>query len=322
MLLGAFKALWNQLLVFTAILLFCSVIVWIATGQKAMMDLLDTAVLQMKGPWVWTCGWGLAFFVRRWGRKLPGALGGFLVSNETTAEAMLRIERSTYHRNAWRYTVPITLVGILLTYVYGIPNMGVARCMIFLGVCTIYYVGALLLFHFVEVIGAFSGIFDAMDKIEFRTVYSPLHLENLTTYLALTTWIGLVAIYAGFRGTLTVAFQFHHEIWRAFLTTPIVLFLPGTFFYNYYPRYVLRKILQHRVFKTMEKLGTANEATAESLILKLKESALLDSQVLPFLDYKSLPSYLIAVFFILSLAYNNDPAVKAFLKYLSGLGAK
>jgi hypothetical protein len=111
-------------------------------------------------------------------------------------------------------------------------------------------------------------------------------------------------------------------VWRTFLSTPVILFLPGTLFYNYYPRYVLRKILQHRVFKTMEQLGTADETNAKSLILDLKESAFLDSQILPFLDYKSLPSYFIAIFFTLSLAYNNDPAVKAFIKYVFNLGAK
>ena len=99
-------------------------------------------------------------------------------------------------------------------------------------------------------------------------------------------------------------------------------FSPGTLFYNYYPRYVFRKILQHRVFKAMEKLGQADAARAPSLILDLKESALLDSQILPFLDYKSLPSYLVAIFFVLSLAYNNDPAIRKFVEYLVHLGAK
>jgi hypothetical protein len=314
MLLAAFKALWIQLVVFTAILVTCATIAWIASGPQAAVALLDTAVVQMKGPWVWTFGFGLAMFVRRWGPKLPTAVDGILVPNEITAATMTQIEQSTHHRNAWLYTLPITLLGIFLTAVYGIPNTGVAKYLIFVGVCLIYYVGALVLFHFIEVIRAFHVLLENMNHIEFRQIYSPLHLENLTTYLALTTWIGLVGIYAGFRGTLTAAFHFRQEIWRTFLTTPLILFLPGTLFYNYYPRYVLRKILQHRVFKTMEKLGTADETKVKSLILDLKESALLDSQILPFLDYKSLPSYLIAAFFILSLAYNYDPVIKDFVQ--------
>jgi hypothetical protein len=71
----------------------------------------------------------------------------------------------------------------------------------------------------------------------------------------------------------------------------------------------------------MERLGSADEANAKSLLMNLKESAFLNSQILPFIDYKSLPSYVIAIFFAISLAYNNDPAVKAFVKYLLNLGS-
>jgi hypothetical protein len=322
MLIGAFKSLGSQFLVISGILAACWIIVWVLSGHQAATDFLETTVVEMKGPWVWTFGCGLAHFVSRWGKLLPAAINGVLVPNEATAAATARIERSTLHRMAYRYTVPITVLGVFLTAVYGIPNSGISRYMIFVGVCLIYYTGAYLLFHFIEVTSAFHGLFESMNDVDFKKVYSPLHLENLTTYLALTTGIGLVAIYAGFRGTLTARFQFREEVWRTFLSTPVILFLPGTLFYNYYPRYVLRKILQHRVFKTMEQLGTADETNAKSLILDLKESAFLDSQILPFLDYKSLPSYFIAIFFTLSLAYNNDPAVKAFIKYVFNLGAK
>jgi hypothetical protein len=171
---------------------------------------------------------------------------------------------------------------------------------------------------------AFHELYQSMDSVEFRRVYNPLHLENVTTYLALTTTLGLVAIYAGFRGTLTAGFRFHAEVWKAFLSTPLILFLPGTLFYNYYPRYVLRKILQHKVFRTMEKLGASDdlgEPGTKALLLDLRENAVLSSQILPFLDYKSLPSYVLAVFFAISLAYNSDPAVKVFFNYLFSLGS-
>ena len=322
MLIAAFKALWKQLIVITAIIALCSLVVWLGDGKESVVALIATGVSGMKGPWVWTFGWGLASFVRDRGRAFPADLSGILVPNEVSIAATARIERSTLHRSARRYTIPITLLGVFLTGVYGIPNKGVAYYLIFLGVCAIYYVAAFLLFHFVEVILAFQGLFDAMDNVRFRTVYSPLHLENLTTYLSISTAIGLTAIYAGFRGTLTAGFHFQNETWRTFLSTPLVLFLPGTLFYNYYPRYVLRKIVQHRVFRCMERLSTASdEASAQKILVDMKECSLLNAQILPFLDYKSLPSYLIAVFFVISLAYNNDPAVQAFVKYVVNLGS-
>jgi hypothetical protein len=320
-LIAAFQSLWKQLILISGILCGCALVVWAVDSRQASLDFLTTTILRMKGPWVWTFGFGLAIFVTSRGRLLPAALNGVLVANESTAAMTARIERSTFHRNAVHYTVPITLLGILLTSFYGIPHKGLSYMMIFVGVCCIYYIAAFLFFHFVEVTLAFHALFESMESVDFKTIYNPLHLENLTTYLALTTGLGLVAIYAGFRGTLTAGFHFKHEVWRSFLSTPLVLFLPGTLFYNYYPRYVLRKIVQHKVFKTMERLGSADEQNARSLLLNLKECGFVNSQILPFLDYKSLPSYLIAVFFVLSLAYNNDPAVQTFIKYLLNVGS-
>jgi hypothetical protein len=321
-LIAAFKALCIQLIVIAGLIGGCALIVWMVDGQSAALALIATAVGGMKAPWVWTFGYGLAFFVMDRGRLLPATLNGFLVPNDVSAAVTARIERSTLHRKAARYTVPVTLLGVFLTRVYGIPNHGISYYMIFVAVCAIYYIAAFLLFHFVEVVLAFQQLFDSMDEVEFRTVYSPMHLENLTTYLSITTAIGLVAIYAGFRGTLTAGFHFQNEMWRTFLSTPLVLFLPGTLFYNYYPRYVLRKIVQYRVFRAMERLSSASdELSAQKLLLDMKESSFLNAQILPFLDYKSLPSYLLAVFFVISLAYNHDPAVQSFVKYVVDLGS-
>jgi hypothetical protein len=320
--IAAFKALAKQFAVISAIIAFAAVTVLVLDGKDAALLLLSTAVVGMKGPWVWTSGYGLASFVVDRGRALPATLNGFLASNDVSAALTSRIERSTRHRYALRYTVPITLLGLFLTTVYGIPNRGFAYAFVLCGVCAIYYIAAFLLYHFIQVILAFQDMFDTMDHVEFRPVYSPLHLENLTSYLSITTGIGLIAIYAGFRGTLTAGFQFRSDVWRVFLSTPLILFLPGTLFYNYYPRYVLRRIIQHRVFRAMERLSTANDdLDTKKLLFEMKENAYLNAQILPFVDYKSLPSYLIAALFVVNLAYNNDPAVNAFFRYLIGFGS-
>jgi len=320
-LFSAFKSLSQQFLVISGLVVVCAVVAWLLNGRQAAVSLVDTAVIGMKGPWVWTFGFGLASFVAKRGRLLPLDINGVVVPSEVTAALTGRIERSTRHRSAYRYTVPITLLGVFLTSAYGIPNSGFAYYAIFVGACAIYYIAAFLLCHFVEVILAFHELFESMETVEFKRVYSPLHLENLTSYLAMTTALGLVAIYAGFRGTLTAGFHFHHEVWRIFLSTPLILFLPGTLFYNYYPRYVLRKILQYKVFRTMERLSTSDESSTKGLLLDLRESAVLSSQILPFLDYKSLPSYLLAIFFAISVAYNSDPAVKTFFNYVLGVSS-
>ncbi len=323
MLISAFRALWLQLIVIAGIFLVCALIVWGVAGKQPATDFLSEAVVGMKGPWVWTFGWGLAAFVTDRGRTLPTILGSILDPNEVTAEAANRLEKATLHRSALLFTVPITVIGFFLTLNYGIPNTGIAHFLLLIGVCSIYYVAAFLLFHFIQVIMAFHGLFESMERVDFRRIYSPLHLENLTSYLSISITLGLIAIYAGFRGTLTAGFHFHAEVWRSFLVTPLILFLPGTLLYNYYPRYVLRKTLQYRVFRAMERLSSAeDEVAAQKLLIDMKEASLLNSQILPFLDYKSLPSYAIAIVFVITVAYENDPVVNSFFKYLVNIGTK
>lgn len=322
MIIAAFKWLGIQLIVICAMLGVLALLVMVVNGRQEALEFLNTAVVKMKGPWVWTFGYGLAFFIMDRGRTLPTELQGVLVESEIVAEVTARIDRSTRHRYAYPFTVPITLLGIFLTYVYGIPNKGLAYFLLYFCVLLIYYIGGFLLFHFVQVIFAFETLFKKMDSVEFKQIYSPLHLENFTTYLAITTIVGLISIYAGFRGTVTAGFEFQHEVWRVFLFTPIILFIPGTLFYDYYPRYVLRKIVQHKVFNLMARLGASDGSDAKDLVGKLKEASTVNSQILPFVDYKTLPSYLIAILFVISLAYNNDPAVKAFIQYITNSGSK
>lgn len=338
MMIGAFKWLGIQLVVICVMLGVFACLVLVINGREEALGFLQTTVVGMKGPWVWTFGYGLAFFIMDRGRTLPLALEGVLVPNELTVRVCHRIGASTYHKNALPYTVPLTLLGVFLTYAYGIPNRGLAYVLVYFCVLLIYYISGFLLFHFIEVTFAFKMLFDATfeprdlapqaDKFEeprgvkFRQIYSPLNLENITSYLAITTVIGLISIYAGFRGTVTAGFQFQHEMWRVFLLTPLILFVPGTLFYDYYPRYVLRKIVQHKVFELMMRLGVSGDSNASKLVGELKEAAVTNSQILPFVDYKTLPSYLIAILFVVSLAYNNDPTVRAFLQYLTHMGSK
>lgn len=322
MLIAAFKWLGIQLIVICAMIGVFSILVWLFNGRQEAMGFINTAVVGMKGPWVWTFGYGLAFFITDRGRALPLDLKGVLVENELTLKVTNRIAASTHHSNAYRFTVPLTLLGVFLTYVYGIPNRGVAYILLYLCVLLIYYISGFLLFHFTEVIFAFEMLFKEMDSVEFRQTYSPLHLENLTSYLATTTVIGLISIYAGFRGTVTAGFEFQHEVWRIFLLTPLILFIPGTLFYDYYPRYVLRKIVQHKVFSLMARLGASDGSNADELVSKLRDASAVNSQILPFVDYKTLPSYLIAIVFVISLAYTYDPALQKFWDVLTHLGSK
>jgi hypothetical protein len=318
MLFSAFRSLAFHLLLIASILGLCAATIFLIESADAADAFLTTTISNLKGPWVWTFGYGLALFIRRNGLRFANDVRNILEDNSSTALAISGIERSTLHRFAWKYTLPITGVGLLLTIAYGIPNPGVSYWMILFGILSIYYVAAYLLYAFVTMTSSFHELFNHMDEIAFRNGFSPLHIENMITYLSLTSTLGLFAIYAGFRGTLTGGFLFNDTTWRAFLTTPLVLFLPGTLFYNYYPRYVLRRIVQHKIFSLMLSLGQPESHDTKALLLSMREATIVNSQILPFVDYKSLPSYAIAILFILSLAYNNDPVIKGFVDSLIG----
>lgn len=319
MLLAAFRALFVQFAVISAICAAAAGLAWFVGGPAAANDVMNIGIWRMKGPWVWTFGWGLAAFVAVRGPLIALDVGGLFEPGDVVARAVLRVDRACRHRFALKFTIPITIIGVISTVGYALPTQGVPYAILFAGICSIYYVGAFLLFHFVEVVMAFNDLLEGESDVSFRRLYSPLHLENLTSYLGITTALGLLGIYAGFRGTLTAGFAFQQDFWKVFLTVPLILFLPGTLFYNYYPRYVLRKLLQHKVFQTMERLSRADDLSVRDLILDLREAVAATTQTLPFLDYKSLPGYLLAIFFGLSLAYNSDPAVKAFVSSLLGL---
>ncbi len=317
MLITAVRCLAVQAAVFLCLSLSAAGVQWAFTGGDDAVALLELIVLDMLGVWVWTFGWGLAAFARAEGLGFANDLRLVFDNESELSPVISRIEDGVSHRRALVATAPITLLGFILTLGYGVPLVGVGKWLVVFGITAIYYVAAFLLWSFASTTRAFHYLYSAVDRVGFRPAMNPLFLENVLTYLSITTVVGVLAIYTGFRGTVTANFDYEYEALRTLLVTPLVLFLPATLFYNFYPRYVLRRLVQHKVFATMTRL--TQESNSRDLVLQLKELGLTNAQVLPFVDYKSLPSYVISILFVVSLAYHNDPAVKSFFGYLLGL---
>lgn len=318
MLFTALKCLFTQLVVGSMVLLMLALGLAAFYDLEYVLDFVEIATRDMFGLAIWTLGCGLVVFMRREASTLTQALAAMLVSSNVTAAAISTIDRSRYQREALPFTLPITTLGILLALGYGAPHHGASHWILTLLIVWVHYIAAMLLAHFVAILTAFHELYRRMDEVRFRDHFSPLHTENLISYMSITTTIGILAVYAGFRGTLTAGFQFRHEALQAFLTTPLILFLPATLFYNFYPRHVLRKIVQHRIFEMMRRLGEAKPEDAKETLLEIRGAIELNNEILPFFDYKSLPSYLVAVVFALSVIYNHDPQVKEFFRVLIG----
>jgi hypothetical protein len=313
------RCLGIQLLAILGILAAASCGTALASSPARAIRLLELAIRDCQGLWVWTLGWGLVQFVHREALGFANDLAKLFDPSEPVANMVGRIERSRSHREALVVTLPITALGLLLTISYQVPLGGGARWLVILGITSIYYAAAFLLWHFLGVMRGFNALYASIDSVRFQEYSSPRHLERVMNYLTLTTTVGVAAIYAGFRGTLTAGFLFPSEVLRSFLVTPLVLFLPATLLYNFHPRYVLRSILQHSLFSAMKRIRESNVDDAKSLLLDIRDLGMTNAQVLPFMDYKSVPSYIIAVLFVVSLAYHNDPAVQGFFGYLLGL---
>jgi hypothetical protein len=54
MLVAAFKWLAIQLIVISALIAVCGLLVWLFQGREDALQLIENAVVRMKGPWVWT----------------------------------------------------------------------------------------------------------------------------------------------------------------------------------------------------------------------------------------------------------------------------
>jgi len=318
-LLSALRSLARQAGLFVAILLGVGLLVRVFEGQGQASVYLELTLRAMLGFWVWTLGWGLVSFVRSEAPAFTNDLVSILEPSGAVGRSVGILERSVLHRAALPLTASVAGAGLLLTLVYGVPLSGIGYWAVVLGVTSIYYASSFLLWHFLSVLRAFQLLLMSADNVRFRDATSPLHLESLLSYLSLTTTLGVLAIYVGFRGTLTAGFLFEHESLKAFLLTPLILYLPATLLYNFHPRYVLRRLIQHRVFRAMNRLSVAKVPDLQQLVLEIRELGLTNAQILPFIDYKSLPSYAISILFVLSLAYHNDPAVKGFLGYLLGV---
>ncbi len=322
MLYSLLRCLAVQLITILAILAGLAAGIAIVQGADDGSRFLELTVHDLQGLWVWTFGWGLALFIRREGLGFGNSLVSLFEPSDALSTMVGMIEQSTSHRRALALTGPISAFGFLLTVSYSIPTDRWWRWLVVLGITSIYYVAAFILWHFLGVIRAFNVLYNEIEFVRFRAESNPVHLEAALNYLTITTTLGVAAIYAGFRGTLTAGFRFPTGALRTFLVTPLVLFLPATLLYNFHPRYVLRTILQHSLFAAMKRIREANPEDMRSLLLDIRDLGITNAQILPFMDYKSLPSYIIAILFVLSLAYHNDPTVRDFFVYLLGLNQR
>ncbi len=316
MIFTLFKSLVYQLSVAVIIAIVAATTQLLLYNKDYALRFLEIAIIDMNGLGVWCFGVGLMFFVGKVGNMIAQELNETFQSSPSLFEIVAKIEKSTRHKDALILTAPIATLGGVIVLNCNVPHFGISSVFISIGVVFIYYTASYLLYHFFMIISAFHTMYKNIDGVHLESQLNSLHLENISSYLAQTSSVGLLAIYFGFRGTVTAGFIFSHPIWKFFLVTPLILFLPGTLFYNFYPRHVLKKLLRYKIFNKLMAIAANDDVDVKNAIVEIKGVSLMDAQVAPFVDYKNLPSYLIGVLFLMNIVYDYDPVIRSFFQFI------
>ena len=303
------KALLGTMFVIMVISLLLSF--WYNWGYA--LDFIKICLVNFNGLVVGAFGYGFMHFITTTSRLFSLSVDR-TISGNGKAPSIDLLEKANSHKSALFLTMPITVIGTTIAFLHSVPHYGASYVIITFGISSVYYTGAYLLYYFLTVIRAFNQAHLSMNSVKISKA-DPIQIENLGNYLTLTTTIGVICIYTGFRGTLTAGFTMPYEWTRFLLTTPLILFLPITLLYNFYPRHVLRRLLQHQIFSHLRKIEEYNKEELSSVFLEIKDITMTYAKILPFFDFKTLPSYLIGIAFLVSLVEERDPVVQEFIKY-------
>lgn len=328
-----FLLLWCSLLSIALCFLGFGV-TYLVQGDRIAIGLAKAWIFDFNGVIVGALGYGLMLFVRWEGRTVLAQLDQLLVlPDELKPELVAAQQRAL----SWWWTnlvaVPTTLIGATILWNCGYPLHGFAQ--VYLAICSssIYYVATSILAYFLFTLGMFNRLESASDlglalRFEAAGPKAQIRLETIDFFFVLTSTVGIFAIYAGFRGTLTANFQHTPEIFRDLLILPLILYLPATLCYSLYPRYVLRKISERETIRRIEEtLGSiqppANADVEVSLqlrklALEVREKMLQERKAPPLLGLKDAPSLTLSLVILVQFIWHSDKIVSDFLaRFLS-----
>lgn len=301
---------------------------WVQDGKLAI-ELVQTGAFRFNGVLVGATGYGLLAFVYRSGGRMLGQLNRVLdVPPEFAGEYTRHLDRVT----SWRWwlliVTPLSIVGSFVLWLAGFPLDGFAHFFLAVGVSSIYvaasailasYIYMILFFHFIEEHSGYS----VRPRIRLKCSFASMDLQTIDSFFIVSAALGVVAIYLGFRGTLTANFVGTTDLFRQLMVLPLIFYLPATICYSFYPRYVLRQITE---CDTLELVEAFDEQTKElppaddikgtlelrALIFEIKEKMLNDRRAVPLLTLKDAPSLTMSLIIVMQFIAQNDAVVAQF----------
>jgi hypothetical protein len=150
-----------------------------------------------------------------------------------------------------------------------------------------------------------------------------MDLQTVDGFFIVSATLGVLAIYFGFRGTLTADFVELTDLFRKLMILPLILYLPATLCYSLYPRWVLRQISECDTLQLVEDFERETsthrvedfKANLElrAIILEIKEKMLNDRRAVPLLSLKDAPTLTMSIIIVIQFVAQKDAVVAEFL---------
>ena len=318
-----FSVIWAAGVGLVLIGLGCGLI-YVAQGGQMARDFLNSATVHFNGLLVFATGYGLLGYVRSTGRSLLAQLTQIVHLPPNAQEMLAHLGARIA---AWRATnyiaVPLTVVGALVLWSCGYPLAGFARLYLAFWTTSIYYVASAILAFYVYVIALFRFVEEHAEIVTLQRPSLVRRVQVLDEFLIISATMGVLAIYFGFRGTLTANFVHVDAISQDLLMLPLLFYVPTTLLYSFYPRFVLRQMLEEDVVRMTEDLerrifeqrhaDLKDELELRHLVMEIKTRALAERRAIPLLSLKDAPSLTISILILIQFILHRDAVIASFL---------
>ncbi len=301
-------------------------------GPIIARELFNSWIFYFDGILVGGVGYGLMWFIKNYGRNLLAQINDLIAISEEDMPKVFVYSRRM-NSQLWKNVVgiPLTIVGGIIMWNCGYPLEGFAKYYLAIGSISIYYVGSYLLTFFIFSLMMFKSLEDSEKRIELTRNIVPLEFNNLNYFFVITSTVGVAGIYLGFRGTLTANFVLDPEgiITRKLLIFPVILFLPLTLCYSFYPRYVLKKLYENDIIKKIKEIEEKRQRVADErnslkdkiemdkTLSEIREKLIMERDQFPLISLKDSPSLLISIIMVIQFISQYDTAISDFFKTFS-----
>lgn len=314
--------------------LFCIIgvsICYFAQGSDIASQLFESYIFRFDGILIIGFGYGLLWFIKDTKGHIVNSLLNILDISQDDQIAIIKYQKwivSPMRNHS--VSIAITLIGGFILWNCGYPLSGFAKYFLAVSSISMFYVAGQMSGYFIGTILIFRKVDDLQPNVKITASASPYEIEQLNLQLLLSSTLGVIALYLAFRGTITANYTFEHNgvLFRHLLVYPIISFLPGILFANFYCRYVLRKLQENEIIQKIDSLhdlskleiekidDNKQKLEIEKLFMEIKEKLIAQKNKIPILGLKDSPALFISVIFVIEFAAKNDKTLADFFKTL------